>query len=136
MTFRDWFFERIVWVIRSGEWVIKIKDFKNSKNKKERELFGLTDPHSDKEGGIIYLDKKRGTPRILVHELCHVVLGDMLDDEATNKKKTSKQIKKWVEIQVLIFEKLFYECLTSRQKSTLKIFIDRAKIDFRPLSDE
>lgn len=136
MTFRDWFFERLIWVLRSGEWVVRIKDFKNSKNKKERELLGLTDPYSDKEGGTIYLDKESGTSRILIHELCHVVLGDILDNEATSKKKTSKQINKWVEEQALIFEKLFYGCLTSRHKATLKIFIDRAKIDFRPLSDD
>lgn len=129
--FRDWFFERLTWVLMSGEWVIKIKDFKGSKNKKERIFFGLTVPHEDKEGGIIYLDKIKGTPRILIHELGHVVLGDMLDSEATEKNKTTRQIEKWIEEQVLEFERLFYECLSTRQINVLKVFIARAKIDFR-----
>ncbi len=115
----------------SGEWVVKIQDFKNSKNKKERSLFGLTAPNEDKEGGIIYLDKVRGTPRILIHELGHIVLGDILDLEATEKNKTKRQIEKWTEDEVLIFEKLFYECLSARQVDILKVFIARARIDHR-----
>lgn len=42
--FRDWFFDRLIWTLMSGEWIIKIRDFKNSRNKKERNLFGLTVP--------------------------------------------------------------------------------------------
>ncbi len=129
--FRDWFFERLIWALMSGEWTVEIQDFKNSRNKRERELFGSADPHEDKEGGIIYLDKKRGTLAILVHELGHVLLGEILDSEATYKNRTKKQIEKWTEEQVLIFEKVFYSCLSVKQKKTLKVFIDRAMIDFR-----
>lgn len=129
--FRDWFFDRMIWVLMSGEWVVKIKDFKNSKNKKCRNLLGLTVPNEDKDGGTIYLDKIRGTPRILVHELGHVVLGDILDAEATEKNKTKRQIEKWTEDEVLIFEKRFYGCLSNRQTDVLKVFIARAKIDLR-----
>lgn len=130
-VFRDWFFDRLIWVLMNGEWIVKIKDFKNSRNKKEQLLFGLTVPNEDKEGGVIYLDKTRGTPRILIHELGHIVLGDILDSEATEKKKTTKQIDKWTEDQVLTFEKLFYECLSVRQKDILKVFIARARIDLK-----
>lgn len=129
--FRDWFFDRLIWVLISGEWAIKIKDFKNSNNKRECDLFGLASPHSDKEGGIIYLDKKRGTPRILIHELGHVVLGDILDDESRDKNKTTRKIDQWTENQVLLFESLFYSCLSRRQAAILKVFIDRARIDLR-----
>ena len=127
--FRDWFFDRLIWVLMSGEWVVKIRDFKNSRNKKECNFFGLTVPNEDKEGGIIYLDKIRGTPRILIHELGHVVLGDILDSEATEKNKTKRQIEKWTEDEVLMFEKVFYECLSARQIGVLRVFIARAKID-------
>lgn len=130
-VFRDWFFDRLIWVLVSGEWVVKIKDFKNSRTKKERDIFGLTVPSEDREGGIIYLDKVKGTPRILIHELGHVVLGDILDSEATEKNKTKRQIEEWTESEVLTFEKLFYECLSVRQKDILKVFIARAKIDLR-----
>lgn len=129
--FRDWFFDRLIWVLVNGEWVIKIKDFKNSNNRKERGLFGLMSPSSDKEGGIIYLDKKRGTPRVLIHELGHVVLGDILDDESKDKNKTARKIDQWTENQMLLFESLFYSCLSASQISALKVFIDRAKIDLR-----
>ncbi len=128
--FRDWFFDRLIWVLMNGEWVVKIKDFKNSKNKKERCLFGLTVPDEDK-GGIIYLDKTKGTPRILVHELGHILFGDILDAEATGKKKTKKQIEEWTEDEVLAFEKLFYECLSAKQIGVLKVFIARARIDLK-----
>ena len=130
-TFRDWFFERLIWALMSGEWVVKIKDFKNSKNKKERGLFGLAVPNEDEEGGIIYLDKTRGTPRILVHELGHILLGDILDAEATAKKKTKKQIEEWTEDEVLAFETLFYKCLSAEQRKALKVFIARARVDLR-----
>lgn len=128
--FRDWFFDRLIWVIVSGEWLIKIKDFKNSKNKTERYLFGLMDPYPDKEGGVIYLDKTRGTPRILIHELGHVVLGDILDAESTQKNSTEKQINKWIEDEVVNFERMFYECLSVEQKKILKTFIAKARANF------
>jgi hypothetical protein len=131
VMFRNWFFERLIWILVSGEWVIKIKDFKNSKKRKERELFGLAVPSLDGDGGIIYLDMKRGTPRILIHELGHVVLGDILDLEATDKNKTTKKIDEWTEDQVLLFEELFYKCLSAKQRQILKTFIDMAKIDSR-----
>lgn len=133
--FRDWFFDRLIWVLISGEWKVKIKDFKNSKNKKEREFFGWTDFHSDKEGGVIYLDKSGGTPRILVHELGHVVLGDIFDNEAQYKNRTEKEIEEWTESQVLVFEQLFYRCLSVKQKRILKVFIDKARIEFNRSSD-
>ncbi len=131
LSFRDWFFDRLIWVLMSGEWVIKIKDFKYSKNKRERKLFGLTVPNPDNDGGMIYLDKQRGKPRILIHELGHVVLGDMIDMEARDRNKTTKRIDRWTEDQVMIFERLFYSCLSAKQVSVLKIFIDRAKINLR-----
>ena len=129
--FRDWIFERLMWVLINGEWVVKIKDFKNSKNKKERSIFGLVDQHEDKEGGIIYLDKTRGTPKILVHELGHVLFGDILDREAIDKNKTAGQIDKWTENEVLIFERVFYGSLSKEQISALKVFITKARIEFK-----
>ena len=129
--FRVWFFDRMIWILLNNEWTIKIKDFKNSKNKRYNNLFGLTDPYQDKEGGIIYLDKQRGTPRILIHELGHIILGDILDNEATQKYKTAKRINRWAEDQVLVFESSFYSSLSVAQIKVLKNFIERAKIDSR-----
>lgn len=128
--FRAWFFDRLIWVLLNGEWTVKIKDFKNSKNKNERKLLGLTNFYPDKEGGIIYLDSRQGTARILIHELGHVVLGNILDDEARDKNCTEKEIDEWSECQAYIFERLFYQCLSVKQKRILQIFIDKAKIDF------
>ena len=129
--FRDWFFDRMIWILLNGEWTIKIKDFKNSKNKRYNNLFGLTDPYQDKEGGIIYLDKQRGIPRILIHELGHIILGNILDNEATQRYQTAKRINRWAEDQVLVFESSFYSSLSVAQIKVLKNFIERAKIDSR-----
>jgi len=131
ISFRDWFFDRLIWVLVSGEWVIKIRDFKNSRNKKERNILGLTVYNPNEDGGIIYLDETRGTARVLIHELGHVVLGDIIDVEARDKNKTAKKIEIWSEEQVLTFESLFYSCLSVKQKKILRTFIDRAKVDFR-----
>ena len=131
--FRDWFFDRLIWSILSGMWVIKIKDFKNSKDKREREFLGLTMYHKEENGGIIYLDKKAGTPKVLVHELGHVFFGDILDDEARDKNRTSSEIDCWMEDQILEFEEYFFKCLSVEQIRTLKVLIDRAKIDFKKI---
>jgi len=127
--FLDWVFERLVWVLVSEKWVVKIRNFKESKNKYEQNYWGLTVPDEEGGGGVIYLDRNYGTPKILIHELCHAVFGDILDDEARDRNKTKKEIDEWSEYQTLMFEDYFYECLSARQKKILKTFVDRAKTD-------
>ncbi len=131
--FRDWFFERLIWCLVSESWVVKIKDFKKSKKKSERKFFGLSEPkdEDDSTEGIIYLDIDHATPRILVHELGHVILGETLYIEARERNKTEKKINEWAEDQVMIFERYFFECLTKQQKRALKVFVDRAQIEFK-----
>jgi len=131
IRFRDWIFERLIWILINGEWTVKIKDFKKEKDRRERCVFGLVDEYEDKEGGIIYLDKTRGTTRILVHELGHILFGDILDREATDKNKTAGRIDKWTENEVLIFERVFYESLSREQITALKAFITKARLQSR-----
>ena len=126
--FRDWIFERLIWVLVSERWVVKITNLKESKNKYEQDYLGLMVPNEE-EGGVIYIDRNGGTPKILIHELCHAVFGDILDDEGRDKNKTKREIYEWSECQVLMFEDYFYACLSAKQKKILKTFIDRAKID-------
>ena len=128
VSFRDWIFERLTWPLISRKWVVKRVNFKESENKYVRDFWGLMVPDGE-GGGVIYLDKNKGTPKVLIHELCHAVFGDILDDEARDKNKTKKGIEKWSEYQTLMFEDCFYECLSVKQKFLLKTFIDRAKID-------
>jgi len=128
-SFRDWIFDRLIWALVSKRWVVKIVNFEESKNKWERDYWGLTEPNEE-GGGVIYLDKDKGTPKILIHELCHAVFGDILDDEARDKNKTKKEIEEWSEYQVLMFEDYFYKCLSARQKKILQTFINKARIEF------
>ena len=130
--FRDWFFDRLIWNILSGLWVVKIKDFKKSKKKSERCFWGQMVPdEKDEEGGTIYLDVDKGTPRVLLHELGHVFFNDVLDTEARDKNKTVKKIEEWGENQILLFERRFFFCLTVQQIRILKSFIDLAQAEYK-----
>ena len=131
--FRDWFFDLLLdYFIKSG-WAILIKDFKRSKNKRERCYFGLTN-YREK---IVYLDKFHATPRILVHELGHMALGDLLENYSKVQPKSELQklqVKKlrhkrreWAELETMDFERLFFKSLTKQQISILKDLINIAK---------
>lgn len=130
VLFHEWFFDRLIWPVLSGKWTVKIRDFKHSKEKEERNILGLTAQNNDEEGGIIYLDIKHGTSKVLIHELGHVLLGEILDDEARDKNETTEKVDKWVESYILTFEKYFFSCLSSKQKRILKVFIDKAKVEY------
>ena len=90
----------------------------------------------------IFLDKKGGTPRIFVHELCHFVLWPVLEKAA--RKKSWKDLKKlkrgrtraekrfaWEELRTKEFEKLFYDSLNKRQVEILQGFIDEARTRYK-----
>lgn len=91
---------------------------------------GLTDYKSK----TIYLDKGGGTPRVLVHELCHFVLGTVLERAARNLAwKDLKKMKgrtradkrfEWEELRTQEFEKLFYRSLNKEQIEILRGFIN------------
>jgi len=129
--FRDWLFERMVNCILYESVVIKIKNFKRSKKKSDRKYIGYN------EDGIIYLDPKRGTPRILVHELFHHLFGSLLDDESRDQpnSKTDQFAGKtrldrrnnWEETQVLRLEQFFFKALNKKQIKILQGFIDEVK---------
>jgi excinuclease UvrABC ATPase subunit len=127
--FCDWFFDRLIWVLISGRWRIKIKNFKRSKNKQERKYIGLT-VFNKEGGGTIYLDERKGNQKILIHELCHAVLGDILEEEARERFINQKDIDTWEEDRILEFEEYFWLCLSRREKRILKTFIDEAKTRF------
>src|SRR3989344_969619 len=131
--FRDWLFNLLVDYFVNSGWVVAIKDFKNSEKRKERKYLGLTDYEDD----IIYLDKELGTPKVLVHEICHFGLVTVLEKMSENlpwkelKKvkgrfRTNKEFE-WRELKTLEFEELFYNSLTSRQIKILQDFIDEAR---------
>ena len=132
--FRDWLFNLLIDYFVNSGWVIVIKDFKNSQKKKDQVLLGET----NYEDQTIYLDKdlRRGTPKILVHEICHFALGTVL--EGASGKLPWKDLKKirgrhradkefeWRELRTLEFERVFYNSLTARQIKILQDFIDEA----------
>lgn len=130
--FRDWFFELLLCYLVNSGWVIIIKDFKKSEKRSERDNLGLTDYNKE----IIYLDKDNGTPRILVHELCHFALGIVLEKMSKNLPwKELKKVKgrcrsdkefEWRELRTQEFERLFYHSLSQRQIKILQGFIDEA----------
>jgi len=131
--FRDWLFDLLVdFFVHSG-WKIVIKDFRNSKDRKRKNYFGLTE-YGRK---VIYLDKNHSTPRILIHELCHFAFEDLLDKISKVqprcvirelKGKTYRRKRgEWIEIRVLEFEKLFFGSLTQYQIKTLRGIIRLAK---------
>ncbi len=130
---RDWWFDRIVSYLMFGEWKVVIKNFKESKSKREKALLGMTDPDTN----TIFLDLKYGTPRILVHEMGHVIFGDLLDEEARNKPKNllkglrgSQKFERWSELRILEWEKCFAESLSAEQRKILQFFIDEAMIEY------
>jgi len=135
--FRDWLFDLLMDYLVNSGWIIVIRDFKKSKERSERDIIGLTDCQEE----IIYLDKDDGTPRILVHEICHFALGITLDKMAQNlpwkdlkkvkgKLRTNKQFR-WEELRTQEFEKLFYRSLSKRQIKILEGFVDEAHKRYR-----
>ncbi|OGM98270.1 MAG: hypothetical protein A2915_04090 [Candidatus Yanofskybacteria bacterium RIFCSPLOWO2_01_FULL_41_34] len=118
--------------VNSG-WIIIIKDFKKSEKRSDR----LTLGEIDQEDEIIYLDKKRGTPKVLIHELCHFGLGTVLEKMSENLpwkdlKKTKGRCRadkefKWREDRTLEFEEYFYFSLNKKQIRILWDFIDEAR---------
>lgn len=135
--FRDWFFELLIEYLVNSDWVIVIEDFKKSEKKSERDNLGLTNYQEQ----IIYLDKDDGTPKTLVHELCHFALGSVLEKMSKNlPRKRLKQIKgkswakkqfRWGELRTQEFEKYFYHSLSKRQIKILQGFIDEAMVRYR-----
>jgi len=131
--FRDWFFVLLIDYLVNSGWVIVIKDFKKSEKRAERDYWGLTDYKNE----IICLDKKRGTTRVLIHELCHFALRVTLEEMSKNLEwKVLKKVKgrhrsdkefEWRELKTIEFEELFYNSLNMRQIKTLQGFIDEAK---------
>lgn len=133
--FRDWLFNLLIDYLVNSGWVIVIEDFKRSEKRRRREYIGLTD-YKDK---IIYLDKFYGTPKTLVHEICHFALGIIFEKMANNlprrelrmiKRKCNGLSKKfqWEELRTIEFENLFYNSLTKRQIKILQGFIDEARV--------
>lgn len=135
--FRDWLFNLLMdYFINSG-WIIIIKDFKNSKKRSKRLIIGLTDYRKE----IIYLDIDDGTPRILIHELCHFALGIVLEKMARSipwkdlkkvrgKHRANREFV-WEELRTEEFEKHFYRSLSKRQIIILRGFIDEAQKRYR-----
>ncbi len=123
---RDWLFDRMInFLMRSG-WRIKIVDFRGSKLKKERNMIGLTDWNTE----TIYLDKNKGGPSVLVHELGHVLFQEFLDDEARNMSKAERlnqSYDKWCELRVLEWEKYFFQSLAKEHIDVLRSFINEAR---------
>ena len=131
--FRDWLFNLLIDFLVNSGWIIIIKDFKKSEKRCERVYIGLTECKHQ----IIYLDKNKGTPKILVHELCHFGLGSTLEEMSQNlpwqglkkvkgKYRTDKE-SEWRERRTMEFEKLFYRSLNRRQIKILQGFIDEAR---------
>jgi len=135
--FRGWFFNLLIDYFLNSDWIIVIKDFKKSGENIEREYLGLTEYNDE----IIYLDKDRGTPNILVHELCHFVLKDVFEKMSANLPwKELKKVKgrwraekefEWREDRTLEFEELFYNSLTERQIGILQGLIDEARTRYK-----
>src|SRR3989344_639608 len=130
--FRDWFFYLLMEHFVNSGWIIIIKDFKKSEKRSDR----LTLGEIDQEDETIYLDKKRGTPKVLIHELCHFGLGAILEKmseivpwqdlkKVKGRVRTNKEFE-WRELRTLEFEKFFYRSLNKRQIKTLQGFIDEA----------
>jgi len=138
-SFRDWLFDLLIDYLVNSGWLIVIKDFQKSETKSERRYLGLTNYQEE----IIYLDKDcgihgtRGSPRILIHEICHFALGIIFEKMAKNlppkrlkrvkgKSRAKKQFR-WDELRTQEFEKLFYHSLNKRQIKILQDFIDEAR---------
>ncbi|OGN09556.1 MAG: hypothetical protein A3J46_02225 [Candidatus Yanofskybacteria bacterium RIFCSPHIGHO2_02_FULL_41_11] len=131
--FRDWFFNLLIDSLVNSGWKIVVKDFKKFEKRKERKCLGLTD-YVNK---IIYIDKNRGTPKVLIHEIGHFALGIPLEKMAENLPwKDLKKVKgrhrldkqfEWDELRTEEFEELFYGSLTKRQIKILQGFIDEAR---------
>lgn len=135
--FRDWLFDLLVDYLVNSGWIVVIKNFKKSKKRSERHNIGWTDYQDE----IIYLDKDDGTPRILVHEICHFALGIIFEKMAKNlpwkdlkkvkgKLRADKQFE-WEELITNEFEKLFCRSLNKRQIKILQGFIDEARERYR-----
>ncbi|MBI4158050.1 MAG: hypothetical protein HY505_00275 [Candidatus Yanofskybacteria bacterium] len=131
--FRDWLFGLLMDYFVNPGWIIVIKDFKKSEKRSERDTLGLIGAEDE----IIYLDKDRRTPRILLHELCHFGLGTVLEKMSENLSwKELKKVKgrcrvnkefEWREDRTLEFERIFYNSLTKGQIKILQDFIDEAR---------
>ena len=131
--FRDWLFVLLIDYLVNSGWIIVIKDFKKSEKRVERDYMGLTDYQAE----IFYLDEKRGTTSVLIHELCHFALRVTLEEMSKNLEwKVLKKVKgrhrsdkefNWRELKTIEFEELFYNSLNMRQIKTLQGFIDEAK---------
>lgn len=137
--FINWFFNLLIDYLVNSDWMIVVKDFKRSEKRQERSYLGLT----DYQARIIYIDKHcgingvRDSSQILVHELCHFVLGVVLEKTARNlpwkelknikgKFRTDKEFE-WAELRTREFEKLFYRSLTKKQIGVLQGFVEEAK---------
>jgi hypothetical protein len=127
--------------VNSG-WIIKIIDFRNQEVRKYKNKIGLVVFDSK----IIYLDVRKGTPQILLHELCHFSFRDFF--VAAAQDLSWKEIKKvagrsredkefnWDELRTREFEKLFFPCLNRRQVKILQEFIDEAQERYKKDIDE
>lgn len=133
LKFRDWFFVLLIDYFVNSGWVIVVKDFKKSEKRNMRTFVGLTNYQEE----IIYLDKDGGTPRILVHELCHFALGVILEKMAKNlpwedlkkvkgKHRAGKEFN-WAELRTQEFEEFFYNSLNRKQIKILRGFISEAR---------
>lgn len=131
--FVEWLFQRIVCILFQSDWVIEIKNYRKSKKKADRDTLGTADFSKE----TIYLDVKLGTPKILIHELGHVIFGDMLYDEASSqpkgrlKKDGVNDFDGWEEMRVIEFEEYFFRMLTKEQIQILQHVIDEAKTRYR-----
>ena len=140
--FRDWLFERMVDAFVNSGWIVKMVDFKNQEIEKYKDKVGLAVFKSK----IIYLDTRWGTPRILLHELCHFSFRDFFITAAQDlpwkemkkvagRSRADKEYN-WDELRTREFEKLFFPCLTRRQIKILREFIDEAKERYKKEGNE
>lgn len=131
--FRDWLFNLLIDHLVNSDWVIVIKDFKKSEKRDERKNWGMTDYQKE----VIYLDKEKGTSRVLVHELCHFGLRTTLEEmskslswgeikDVKGRHRADKEFE-WRELRTKEFEDFFYPSLTKRQIKVLQRFIDEAR---------
>ncbi len=134
--FHSWLFELLMEFFVNSGWVLVIKDFKKSKIIKERNYTGLTNYGSK----TIYLDIDDGTPRILIHELGHLVLCTVWERAAAKipwkelKKVRGRGRKKkefnWEEDKVIEFTDLYYRLLDKHQIKILQGFIDESRVRY------
>ncbi len=110
LDFASWFFTLFVDILDADVFVIKYRNLKRSRGSADRACMGFT----DFDNYTIVIDRWKGdASRILVHELCHLVLeslGDNFHDLITENR-------------IVYLETLLWEAFNDRQKRVLRAFL-------------